>query len=435
MAEICVVGLWHQGVVLSACLADAGHTVWGVGEESVVAELSRCHPPVREPGLPAIIRRGLRDGRLHYTSDLGTGLKDAEFVFIAFDTPIDNNDRPDVSIVLSTADEIGRSATDGSKRILIVSSQVPVGTCDAIESLVKASNPAFVVAYVPEFLRLGSAVRTFRKADRFVIGAANPTVADRIAELYRPFRRPIVKTSVRVAEMAKHASNSFLAMSISFINEIADLCEEAGIDAVAVADIMKLDPRIGGQAFLSPGLGFAGGTLGRDVRALQTLGRATGRRTALLDAVTRVNRERRRWALTRLEAMYPNLQSVRVGVFGLTYKPGTSTLRRSTGLAIVEDLIERGAEIRVFDPLARLDEVTTIPAFELCTDPYETAERADALVLVTEWAGVNDLDLRRLRRAMRRPVFLDCRNIFDPEHMGELGFLYQGPGRGSRSCD
>lgn len=431
MATICIVGLWHQGSVLSACFADMGHRVRGVGEdERAISALNGGQPPVYEPRLSGLIRRNIRRGRLRYTVDPREGLRGAEFAYIAVDTPVGPHDEPHVAVVDDAARLIGRCISRPLR--VCVTAQVPVGTCERLEAILREQNPraASKVVYVPEFLRLGSAVDSFRRADRFVVGSNDPAAARRVAALYKPLRRPIVMTDVRTAEMAKHASNAYLAASISFINEIADLCEEVGADVGDVARIMRLDRRIGKHAFLSPGLGFAGGTLGREVRALQGLGRRTGRVTPLMDAVIAVNDARASLVPDRLRRLYGSLRGLRVGVFGLTYKPGTSTLRRSAAVEIIRRLVAGGASVAAFDPLARLDEALDLPPFELCPDPYAAARAADALVVVTEWAGIREVSLRRLRAVMARPVLIDARNLFDPGAMEKLGFTYLGIGRG-----
>jgi UDPglucose 6-dehydrogenase len=431
LATICVAGLWHQASVVSACLADMGHQVCGVGDDKeAVASLNAAEPLVYEPELDKIIQRNLQAERLKYTTDYGEALSGVEFAYIAIDTPVGPNDESDLSSIFDAAWNIGRAASE--RFVLIISAQVPVGTCEHVAAIVREENPTavFDVAYVPEFLRLGIAVDTFRNADRFVVGADDPGVAERIAALYRPLDRPIVVTNLRTAEMGKHASNAFLSTSISFINEIANLCDEVGADALQVAQIMKLDRRIGKYAFLSPGLGFAGGTLGRDIRALQELGRQHRCDTPMMDAVMAVNEARAGLVRQRLQKVYGELGDLQVGILGLTYKPGTSTLRRSIALEIIRDLVAQGISIRAFDPLARLDEVAELPPFEFCTDPYAAAQGSDALVLVTEWEDIHDLDLSSLRDAMRRPVFIDTRNLFAPDEMARQGFIYSGIGRG-----
>ena len=434
MANLCVAGLWHQASVLSACLADMGHYVRGVGnDEQAVDALNNAQPLVYEPKLQAIMRRNQRAGRLKYTTSYQEALHEADFAYIAIDTPVGQDDESDLSNIFDTARHIGQAIS--SKLILIVSAQVPVGTCELIANIIREENTTsdFDMAYVPEFLRLGTAIETFRKADRFVIGADDPVVAERVEALYRPLNRPIVLTDIRTAEMAKHASNAFLATSISFINEMANLCDEVGADASQVSQIMRLDRRVGKHAFLSPGLGFAGGTLGREIRALQKLGQEHGCETPMMDAVWTINRARAGVVGQRLQKIYGSLDGLQVGILGLTYKPGTSTLRRSIALEIVRDLSDQGVSVRAFDPLARLDEVSDLPSFESAPDPYSAAQGSDALVLVTEWTDICDLDLTRLRAVMSRPVFIDTRNLFDPVEMKEAGFLYSGIGRGSGS--
>jgi UDPglucose 6-dehydrogenase len=285
------------------------------------------------------------------------------------------------------------------------------------------------VAYIPEFLRLGIAVETFRQADRFVIGCNDPAIADRVAALYKPLGRPIVFTDIRSAEMAKHASNTLLATSISFINEIADLCEVVGANALEVAKIMKLDRRIGEYAFLSPGLGFAGGTLGREIRALQKIGSTYRVPTPLMDAAWQINTQRAKLISRRLSEALGHLEGQQIGILGLTYKAGTSTLRRAISLDITRDLVGQGACIKAFDPLANLTEVNKLPPMEICTDPYQVAQGSNGIVLITEWADIHSLDLRRLRKNMQGDVFLDTRNLLDPDRMAEAGFRYFGIGR------
>jgi len=306
-----------------------------------------------------------------------------------------------------------------------------VGTSEKLRALVQEQKPAVRcdLAYICEFLRLGEAVDTFFHADRFVIGSEEPEVAERVADLYRPLKRPMLLIGLRSAEMAKHASNTYLATAISFINEISDLCDLVGADAMDVAKAMKLDRRIGPHAYLSPGLGFAGGTLGRDICALQDLGRENDCRMRLMDAVMAVNRERALVVKQRLLRRYESLRGRCIGVLGLTYKPGTNTLRRSIAEEIISGLVDEGAEVRAYDPLADLGNGNSPSNFICSPDPYALADGCDALVLVTGWDGILELDWPRLRSAMRQPVFIDTRNLFDPEKMSQLGFAYSGIGR------
>ena len=429
MANICVTGIWHQGTVVSACLADLGNNVRGVCDEKTATLLNAGQPPVHEPVLPEILQRNFKAGRLSYTTSYAEGLEGAEFVFISTDTPVDMNDDSDLSSIHAIAENIGQHVHNDI--VLCVTAQVPIGTSEELAKVVHRLAPAHAcaVAYVPEFLRLGIAVETFRQADRFVIGCNDPMVAKCVAALYQPLGRPILYTDIRSAEMAKHASNIFLATSISFINEIANLCEVLGANALEVAKIMKLDCRIGKNAFLSPGLGFAGGTLGREIRALQRMGLTNQIPTPLMDAAWQINAQRAQMVSRKLSILLGHLKNKQIGIWGLTYKAGTSTLRRAISLDIIRDLVGQGAEVKAFDPLANLSEENDLPPMEMCSDPYRAAKESDAIVLITEWTGMESLDLKRFRELMRGDVFLDTRNLFDPELMAEAGFRYLGIGR------
>jgi UDPglucose 6-dehydrogenase len=431
--RICIVGLWHQATVLAACFAEMGHNTVGVGSDHrVVADLSVGRAPVVEPELDDMLLRNIQAGRLKFTTSYADALVNAEFVFLALDTPVDEMDRPVLTEVFEAAEAIAEHRA--GSLVLCVTSQLPVGTSEHLLGIIQGRNPKFdcAVAYIPEFLRLSEAVHTFFEADRFVIGSQRRDVAERVAELYEPLRRPLLLTNLRSAEMIKHASNTFLATSISFVNEVADICEQVGADIIEVVAGMKLDQRIGARAALSAGLGFAGGTLGRDIRALQELGAHHRTHTALLDAVSSVNSSRAKFVLRRLGEQYESINGLQIGVFGLTYKAGTSTLRRSIALDIIAQIVNAGGRVRAFDPLADLNSAAVLPNFEVVANPYEVAEQGDAVLLLTEWTGIKDLDWARLRKLMRSPLLIDTRNLLDPELMGNIGFVYMGVGR--RAC-
>jgi UDPglucose 6-dehydrogenase len=429
MAALCIIGDWHQAVVLGACFAGLGHDVVGVAaDEAAAARLNAADPPVHEPELPARMAAAIAAGRLRYTTSYDDALARADFAFIALDTPVAEDDAPVLEPVVQVARHATPALAPGA--VVVVTAQVPVGTCARIARIVEEETGRQCdIAYVPEFLRLGQAVRTFLEADRFVIGSDDGAVGERVGALYAPLGRPIVHTDVRTAEMTKHACNAFLATSISFINEIADVCEAVGADVAAVADAMKLDHRIGAHAFLTAGLGFAGGTLGRDLRALQAIGEATETATRLVDAVVAVNDARADLVARQLGRVHGDVAGLTVGVLGLTYKAGTSTMRRSAALPIIRTLVAAGARVRAFDPLAVMDDVVDAPPFERAATPEAAAAAADALVLVTEWDGIDALDLAALGRTMRRRVLVDTRNHFDPERAAAAGFTYLGVGR------
>jgi UDPglucose 6-dehydrogenase len=434
VTTVCVIGAWHQAAVAAGGLAELGNEVRGAAlDASALAGLAAGVPPVEEPGLADLLRRHLASGKLRY-APLDDALRGADAALVAIDTPVGPDDSPDLSSVVDALEAIGRSLS--GDLLLVVSAQVPVGTCDRLSERVNslATGHRVDVAYVPEFLRLGNAVELFLHPDRLVIGADDPAVRTRVAEIYRGVDAPIVDTDLRTAEMIKHASNAFLAASVSFANEIAGLCEESGADAVMVAQAMRLDRRIGPYAFVAPGLGFAGGTLGRDVRALQALGRARNRATRLLDAVMAVNADQTRLVLHRLERLFPSFDRVSIALLGLTYKPGTSALRRSAALETAEALLARGARVRAFDPMVPPERADEVPAgLELAADAMAAANEASALALMTEWPEFARLDWARLAaRAAEPRVLIDARNLLDPAEVARAGFDYWGVGRALR---
>ncbi len=430
--NICVIGTWHQASVVAACLAELGHHVRGVGEDrGAVEALGRGAPPVREPGLDELMGRHLASGRLLYTSDWRFALQNVDMAWICIDTPVGEDDSSDLGVIESAARCVADALSDNL--IVCVGSQVPVGTCRQLAGMFGRRRPgrSVAVAYVPEFLRLGSAIETFLQADRFVVGADDAATIDVVAKVLEPAGRPIVRTTLETAEMAKHAGNAFLAASISFANEIADLCERVGADMVDVAKIMKLDRRIGPYAFVDAGLGFAGGTLGREIRAIQLLGSRWDVPTRVMDAVWETNRSRVRWVGEQLRRHFSTLRDKRVVLIGLTYKAGTSTLRRSPARDVIADLISSGASVAAYDPLARLDEARDWPSFDSCIDPQQAAKGADALVVLTPCDGFDVDRLPGVADAMRGRILLDPRNVIDPTRAANAGFRYVGVGRGN----
>lgn len=433
--NVCVIGAWHLGTVTSACLAEIGYTVVGLDADTErVDALNAGRAPLFEPGLDEILTRNLAAGRLRYTTDPAGALAGAAYVFIAYDTPVDEQDDVDLSPLFDTAADLARYM--GSGAAVIVSSQVPVGTCERLAAAIREANPAlaFHIACLPENLRLGQAIGRFLRPEMLVIGADDAAAGDRIDEFLSALEAPRVRVGLRTAEMIKHALNAFLATSISFINEIANLCDQVGADAVQVAQALRLDSRIGPNAPLKPGLGFAGGTLARDLKVLLRIARDSSYEAPLLSGVLAVNQGQNRLLLGKLAGLYPSLAGVTVGVLGLTYKAGTSTLRRSPALPLIEGLAARGALVRAYDPKADPAEVLRRP-LTLCPDAYSAALGAHALLLVTEWPEFQQLDFQRLRAAMARPVLLDPQNMLDPQAMSEAGFLYLGTGRGQAAAE
>jgi UDPglucose 6-dehydrogenase len=421
-ARLAVVGSWHQSSVLCACFAEMGYEVFGIANEPALSDLVAGRAPVHEPGLDELLQRMISSGRLHFTKSFREGVQDCEFVFLAIDTPVGADDESDLQTIWDAVDELAEVAKAGL--VVVVTAQVPVGTSEAIA---KRIGHGVRVAYVPEFLRLSTALETFREADRFVIGADDPETAARLSAIYQPLQRPIHVTDIRSAEMGKHACNAWLATSISFINQLADLCEQAGADVTEVAAIMKLDRRVGPNAFLTAGLGYAGGTLGRDVRALQKLGASRGVKTDLFDAVDAINQRRIDHILSLLRLSHPELMNAVLTVFGLTYKAGTSTLRRSASLALIGALAAGGARVSAYDPLARVDETNDLPPFTLHREPDTALQGASGLVLMAPWP--HQLNPGRAAELMARAVVVDTGNHLDPATARAAGFEYHGVGR------
>lgn len=431
--SVCVIGIWHLGAVTAACLADLGYTVVGVDKDSDKVEaLNRGVPPLFEPGLQEMMAKNIAAGRLTFTSDLAEGLAGASYALITYDTPVDDNDEVDLSGIFAVAAELAAHLDSGAT--IIVSSQVPVGTCEEIAAAVRQANPSlnFGIAYTPENLRLGQAIQRFQQPEMIVIGADSETTLQRVEQLLAPIEAPRVRVDLRTAEMTKHAINAFLATSITFASEIANLCDEAGADALRVAEALRLDSRIGPGAPLHPGLGFAGGTLARDLKVLRRLSERHGYEGFLINGVLAVNERQNGVVVGRLRRVLGSFDGLSVGVLGLTYKAGTSTLRRSAALEIIRAIAADGATVKAHDPKADPEEVRLHDGFTFCDDPYAVAEGSDALVLVTNWPQFRELDFPRIRSLMRNPVLLDAQNMLDADRMVEAGFRYIGVGRGVR---
>ncbi len=435
--NICVVGAGYVGLVTGACFAEFGIDVTCVDADSArIARLQTGEVPIYEPGLEELVRKNLREGRLRFTTQLGEAVQRALVVFLAVGTP----PREDGSADLRFVDQVARDvaeAMDGYK-VIVTKSTVPVGTGERIEGILRANlgTPvAFDVASNPEFLREGSAIEDFMRPNRVVIGTSSEQAVAILRDLYRPLyliETPFVVTDIRSAEMVKYASNAFLATKISFINEMARLCEAVDVDVHVVARGMGLDHRIGSK-FLHPGPGYGGSCLPKDSMALIQMGVAANVRLELLQAVARVNDGQRAIVLDKVERLAGGLEGRTIGVLGLAFKPNTDDVREAPALDLLEGLLARGARVKAFDPAAMDHVARLFPAVEMCKDAYAVAEGADALVLMTEWNQFRNLDLSILREALRKPVMVDCRNVYDPARMSALGFVYEGIGRVPRA--
>jgi len=426
--RICVVGLWHLGCVVAACWAELGHQVIGLDTNAtVVQDLSRGRAPIYEPGLDALIQNNVAAGRLSFTGDFAKAADGARVAFLTFDTPVDADDRSDLQPLEHALRTLAPLLPPAA--VVVVSSQVPVGTCGRWRQNVRTANRDVDLVYSPENLRLGEAIDCYLRPDRIVLGADSQDASRRVAGLFEPMAAPVLTMSLASAEMAKHGLNGFLAASVSFINEIATLCEASGADVLDVVRALKSDPRIGPRAFLSPGFGFAGGTLARDVQALKELGQAARTPTPVLDGVLAVNRGRAGLVLRRLTDALGSVAGRRIGVLGLTYKAGTSTLRRSVALEVIESFVGAGACVTAFDPKADRSELDGRLKFDVVEDAYGVARDAAALVVLTEWPEFKQLDFDRLKSVMAEPLILDGKNLLADLGLAARGFRYLGVGR------
>jgi len=434
MKNICVVGTGHVGLVTGACFADLGNRVVCLDtDEERIAGLKRGLMPIYEPGLEEVVKRNVAGGRLSFTTSYSEALKEAQFAFIAVGTPSGVDGEADLRYVRAAAESI---ADVMDHYIIIVNkSTVPVGTGDWIADIIRrrrGDEVEFSVVSNPEFLREGTALNDFMNPDRVVLGSLDEEAAHLVAQLYLSLRCPIMITDLRTAEMIKYASNAFLATRISFINEIAAICEALGADVKEVAQGMGYDKRIG-PTFLDAGLGWGGSCFPKDVKALAHMAVLHGTHPQLLQAVMDINRNQRRRVVLRLRNVLRSLDQKVVGILGLSFKPNTDDVREAPALEIIHLLQNEGAEIRAYDPAAMKNAARILRNVAFCKDPYSVAEGADALVLVTEWNEFKHLDFQRIVGLMRQPIFIDGRNIYDPKTMQSLGFIYYGIGRGQNA--
>jgi UDPglucose 6-dehydrogenase len=430
--NVAVLGLWHLGSVTAACTAAAGHSVTGWDPDaSAVALLQSGLAPVAEPGLSDLIRSGLASGALRFTTALEEAVGEADIVWIAFDTPVDDDDRADVESVVGHVRAALPFIRQGA--LVLSSSQLPAGTIGRLEASWHVDSPGRDVSFAsaPENLRLGKAIDVFMQPDRVIAGVRSAADRARIAELFAPITDRIEWMSVESAEMTKHAINAFLATSVTFINELAAICEQTGADAREVERGLKSERRIGPFAYLSPGAAFAGGTLARDVVFLRELGRLVDRATPLMDGVDASNRAHRAWAGRRLVAELGTLGGRTVAIWGLTYKPGTDTLRRSTALELCRWILSEGASVRVHDPAAQ--GLADLPGLARTDSPLAAARGADALVVATEWPEYRAVVPEALLAAMPSGLVIDANRFLGPTMGADPRVRLVSVGQGVRS--
>ncbi len=431
--RVAMIGTGYVGLVSGACFADFGHTVTCIDkDEAKIEQLGRGVMPIYEPGLDELVERNVREGRLFFTTDASAAVASADAVFIAVGTPSRRGDgHADLSFVHAAAREVA-GQVDGFT-VVVTKSTVPVGAGDEIEALIREVAPASDVAVVsnPEFLREGSAIEDFKRPDRVVVGLDDERARAVMHELYRPLslnETPMIVTDRRTSELIKYAANAFLAMKVTFINEVADLCEKVGGDVQQVARGIGLDKRIGGK-FLHAGPGFGGSCFPKDIRALARTAADAAAPMKLVEATIEVNDRRKRAMAGKIAAaLGGDLTGKVIGVLGLTFKPNTDDMREAPSLDIVPALLAAGAAVQAYDPEGHeARQLLTGAAFK--AGPYEAADGADAIVILTEWDQFRALDLDRLAAAMRTPLVVDLRNIYRPEELRSRGFRYVSVGR------
>lgn len=427
--KVAVIGLWHLGCTASAGLAEVGYDVTGIDfDKKIVNNLAdKNTPPLFEPGLADLIKKNQNAGRLNFTTDFKSALRGKKFVVIGFDTPVNDNDYPDPKVIYKACEEIARFADDGC--FVVIMSQVPVGSCRKMKKLILKRRPGMkcYIVYNPENLQLGQSIKRFLEPDRVIIGLENESMRQTVESFFQPIGGQKLYMDLESAEMVKHATNTFLAMSISFINEIADFCELTGADIRRVVEGLKADVRIGSRAFLSPGIGYAGGTLGRDIAVLRDLAKSKKLKTHIISAVREVNRSRQKKIIEKIKGIVGSLRNKKITILGLTYKPGTNTLRRSMSLEIAQKLLAVGAKIKAYDPKIT-DQIKDLKKMQVCLDPYQAIDGTDVVLLATDWPEFRELDFAKIKKIADQAVVVDCKNFLSPEVIKNHGFSYYGIG-------
>jgi len=430
--HIAVIGTGYVGLVTGACFAEFGVDVTCVDiDAEKISRLSSGEMPIYEPGLEQLVTKNVQSGRLRFTTDIKQAVEQALVIFLAVGTPPKEDGSPDLSFVESAARSIAEYMN--GYKVIVTKSTVPIGTGEYLRTLLREINPRlnFGIVSNPEFLREGAAINDFMRPDRVVIGSRDQEAIAIMRDLYRPLyliEAPFVVTSLEAAELTKYAANAFLATKISFINEIANLCDSIGCDVHDVAKAIGMDRRIGSK-FLHPGPGFGGSCFPKDTQALASVASQFGRDSLIVDAVIEVNRRQRQAMLPKIEKLVGELSGKTIAVLGLAFKPETDDMREAPSIDIISGLMNRGAKIRAYDPVAMIEAAAVLPDVNYADDEYSAATGADALVFVTEWNQFRALDMKRIRDLMKSPKIADLRNIYEPEDMRELGFEYVGIGR------
>jgi UDPglucose 6-dehydrogenase len=428
--DIAVIGTGYVGLVTGACMAEIGHNVVCVdNDKNKIRTLLKGQIPIYEPGLDEVVRKNVKAKRLRFVDNIEAGLEKAEGVFIAVNTPPLPNGEADLSYVETVARQVAQNMRRYT--IVIEKSTVPVETGEKIKQTMKLygnSKGEFDVVSNPEFLREGSAVQDFLHPDRVVVGVESKRAETFMRELYAPLKTNLIVTDIKSSELIKHSSNSFLAMKISFINSVAQMCERVGADVMRVAEGMGFDARIG-RSFLNAGLGYGGSCFPKDIKAYIHMAEKVGYNFELLKVVERVNETQKLWVIEKLKKSLWNLRGKTIGLLGLAFKGNTDDMRNAPSIDIIEHLLQSGCSVRAYDPVAMEKARPLIGKVQLCKNAYDTVKGADAVVVVTEWPEFKEIDLKKVKSLVQTPVFLDGRNLFNPQTVTDLGFEYHGVGR------
>jgi len=430
VSTICVIGAGYVGLVTATGFAELGHNVRLLEiSRSRVNALERDELPINEPGLPVLWQRHHSEGNISVSDSYIKGLLGADFAFIAVGTPSTRNGKPDLKWVRAAAKSIAEAAS--GPLTVVLKSTVPVGTACQVADIInryRQNGHDIPVVSNPEFLREGAAVFDFFHPTRVVVGSSEPEAAEAVGNLYKPLKSPMIVCDNKTAEMSKYASNVFLAARVSFMNEMALLCDEFDIDVVKISEIMGLDPRFG-TGYLNAGLGWGGSCLPKDVRGLIHMAKSHGISMHMVRAIQRINQQQPHIVIRKLERLLGSLEGKTIGVLGLSFKPESDDMREARSLLVISHLEERGCQIRAYDPAAMEAAARFLPKITYCRNAYEVASGSDALILVTEWREFKELDLDKIASIMKRPVIIDGRNVFNPDAMMEAGFIYEGIGR------
>ncbi len=428
--KIAVIGTGYVGLVTGTCFAELGNDVICIDtDENKINKLNGNIMPIYEPGLEELVVRNRKEGRLSFTTGLKKAIKESEIIFICVGTPPKESGEADLSYVENVAKTI--ADVMDSYKIIVEKSTVPVETGDKVAKTIKAYNihkVDFDVVSNPEFLREGSAVNDFMNPDRVVIGCENERAKNIMEKLYKPLKTPIIFTDIKSAEIIKHASNSFLATKISFINAIANICELAGADVEKVAEGIGSDRRIG-RMFLNAGIGYGGFCFPKDAEAFIRIAEKFGYDFKLLKATQEINQQQRKYFVRKIEKALWTVKGKKIGILGLAFKPDTDDMRFAPSIDITNELQKEGAKIKAYDPKAMEKAKEILRNVEYCNNPYDVAEDSDALIIVTEWEEFKKLDLRKIKQLMKHPLVIDGRNIYNPKHLKEEGFTYISMGR------